>query len=233
MSNLLAGITGTGTRSSSAINNSRRSATSSQGFSRQSASAFAATLARTTGAAAVTQTPSKTAVTRQTTATGQLLATLTNATTATTATTATHTGPLPVTPTTTIAGDSMLVDSDSVAMRKKTQKWYADDPVDDAYWAKQPKPVQQLREIDDIDQRKAMAMSLAAQGYSIDVPIMVWGFDAGKTMALRQQYGYTWVPSAMQDPIELAPGLSFPGNLQAYDPNHPPPGSILVPGANG
>ena len=56
----------------------------------------------------------------------------------------------------------------------------------------------------------AVALGLAAQGYTIDYPIMVWGMDAGKTMALRQSYGYSWVPSATQQPIELAPGLTMP-----------------------
>ncbi len=105
--------------------------------------------------------------------------------------------------------------------------WYANDPVDDAYWAKQPAAVQQLREIDDPDQRLVVGTQLARQGYSVDVPIMIWGWDAGKVTALRQSFGYTWVPSALQQPVEAAPGLTGPG-ITPYDPLHPPPGSILV-----
>jgi hypothetical protein len=114
-------------------------------------------------------------------------------------------------------------------MMEQSQHWYASDPVDDAYWASQPPAVQQLREMDDPDARKTLATQLAGQGYTIDVPIMVMGFDAGKTTALRQQYGYTWVPSALQNPVELAPGLTMPG-MTTYDPNNPPAGSIVVPG---
>ena len=44
---------------------------------------------------------------------------------------------------------------------------------DDAYWAKQPAAVQQLRNIQDPTQRAATAAQLAGEGYSIDVPIMV------------------------------------------------------------
>jgi hypothetical protein len=105
--------------------------------------------------------------------------------------------------------------------------WYANDPVDDAYWAKQPAAVQQLREIDDRDQRMALGTQLAHQGYNIDVPIMMWGWDAGKVTAMRQSNGYTWVPSALQDPVTAAPGLTGPG-ITPYDPLHPPAGSILV-----
>jgi hypothetical protein len=99
--------------------------------------------------------------------------------------------------------------------------------VDDAYWSKQPAAVQQLRNIQDQGQRTLLGAQLAAQGYSIDVPIMVWGWDPGITTQLRQSYGYTWVPSALQQPVAEAPGIFDPG-LTPYDPAHPPAGSIAV-----
>ncbi len=98
---------------------------------------------------------------------------------------------------------------------------------DDAYWAAQPAAVQQLRNIDDYTERSQMAAQLTAQGYTIDVPIMVYGWDPAKITAARESYGYTWVPSAMQTPVSEAPGISTPGGL-AYDPNHAPTGSIAV-----
>ena len=104
------------------------------------------------------------------------------------------------------------------------------DPVqsfNDAYWAKQPAAVQQLRTINDQGQRTLMATQLASQGYKIDVPIMAWGWDPSQVTSLRQSYGYTWVPSALQNPIAVAPGLSEPG-MQPYDPNNAPAGSIAV-----
>ena len=99
---------------------------------------------------------------------------------------------------------------------------------DDAYWSQQPAAVQQLRYMPKESDRQKLAEQLAGQGYSIDVPVMVWGWDAGETMSLRQSYGYTWVPSANNAPIQEAPGIQMPG-LTAYNPNNPPPGSILVP----
>lgn len=108
-----------------------------------------------------------------------------------------------------------------------TEHWYASNPVDDAYWNKQPTAVQRLREIDDLGQRQALGAQLASQGYQIDVPVMVWGWDAGKTSALRQTFGYTWVPSALQQPVSAAPGLQGAG-IVPYDPNNPPQGSIKV-----
>ena len=96
---------------------------------------------------------------------------------------------------------------------------------DQAYWAEQPAAVQALQNL-PADQRAAAAQTLAQQGYTIDVPIMVWGWDPLTTMIERQQYGYTWVPSGLQSPVELAPGLSFPET--PYDGSNPPPGSIAV-----
>ena len=96
----------------------------------------------------------------------------------------------------------------------------------DRYWASQPEPVRALR-FAKPEEREAMAQQLSKQGYAIDAPIMVWGWDPEQTMRLRQDYGYTWVPSAFQPQIPVAPGLAFPGT-PSYDPNQIPPGSIPV-----
>ncbi len=97
---------------------------------------------------------------------------------------------------------------------------------DEAYWAEQPAAVQALQGMPP-DQVGPAAMALAQQGYAIDVPIMVWGWDPLTTMVERQNYGYTWVPSGLQAPVQVPPGLTFPG-LPTYDPNNPPAGSIAV-----
>jgi hypothetical protein len=99
---------------------------------------------------------------------------------------------------------------------------------DNAYWAEQPAAVQALRTMQNSGERTALATQLANEGYSIDVPIMVWGWDPSITTSMRQSYGYTWVPSALQSGIEMAPGLPSVGTQAAYDPNNPPPGSIAV-----
>jgi hypothetical protein len=97
----------------------------------------------------------------------------------------------------------------------------------DAYWAEQPPAVQALRNLPDLESRTALATTLRAKGYTLDYPIMVQGWDPLKTMQARQFYGYTWVPSYLQTPIQEAPGCTVLG-LQPYDPNSPPPGSIKV-----
>lgn len=99
--------------------------------------------------------------------------------------------------------------------------------ADDAYWAQQPPAVQALRGIQDYDKRSALAAQLSAQGFNIDVPIMVWGWDPAKITAARQSYGYTWIPSANQAAITEAPGIKLP-SLSAYDPAKAPAGSIAV-----
>jgi hypothetical protein len=104
----------------------------------------------------------------------------------------------------------------------------AQETFDNDYWAAQPAPVQALRTMQNQEQRAAMATQLASEGYSIDVPIMVWGWDPSITTAMRQSEGYTWVPSALQNSVEVAPGLPSLGTLAAYNPNNPPAGSITV-----
>lgn len=97
----------------------------------------------------------------------------------------------------------------------------------EAYWAMQPPEVQALMNLRTVDQRMALARELASQGFIIDVPIMVWNWDPLATMIVRRNQGFTWVPSALQEPVQVAPGLSFPG-LPSYNAANPPPGSILV-----
>jgi hypothetical protein len=104
----------------------------------------------------------------------------------------------------------------------------AQEAFDNAYWAEQPAAVQALRTMQDPDQRTALATQLASEGYSIDVPIMVWGWDPSIVTSMREADGYTWVPSALQQPVEDAPGLPAMGTIAAYNPNNPPPGSIAV-----
>lgn len=130
----------------------------------------------------------------------------------------------PVTP---AASTTPAQPTTATPVQSLTQHWYASDPVDDAYWSKQPAAVQQLREIQDMSQRQTLGAQLAAQGYQIDNAVMIWGWDAGATTALRQSMGYTWIPAANQPNISAAPGITGPG-ITPYDPNHPPAGSIAV-----
>lgn len=97
---------------------------------------------------------------------------------------------------------------------------------DDVYWAHQPPEVQALRAM-DYSQLYNRALQLAIEGFTIDVPIMMWRWDPLLVMQMRQGYGYTWVPSALMAPVQMAPGLTMPG-ATPYDPNNPPPGAIRV-----
>jgi hypothetical protein len=108
-----------------------------------------------------------------------------------------------------------------------TQLETTQQQFDQAYWASQPPEVQALPGIADPTQRATQAATLATNGFTIDVPIMVWAWDAYLVMQMRAQFGYTWVPSALQPPVSIAPGLAQPG-VVTYDPLHPPPGSIKV-----
>ena len=98
----------------------------------------------------------------------------------------------------------------------------------DAYWAQQPAAVQVLRGMPDDDAKEKLALSLANQGYSIDTQIMVWNWDPQMTMQVRENQGYSWVPSFGQSNVPIGPGLSMPGVPNSYSPNSPPAGSIQV-----
>ena len=98
---------------------------------------------------------------------------------------------------------------------------------DKAYWASEPPELQALPAIEDFTQRTTRAAVLAAQGFIVDVPIMVWGWDPYLVMTMRANYGYTWVPSALQPNVSVAPGVTQPGAV-AYNPTNPPAGSIKV-----
>lgn len=104
---------------------------------------------------------------------------------------------------------------------------------DSAYWAHQAPPVAALQNMagdfgaPTPSGRTSTAMALATQGYSVDVPIMVWGWDPYLVMLSREQYGYTWVPSALSAPVQMAPGVAEAGQIP-YDAANPPAGSIKV-----
>lgn len=98
---------------------------------------------------------------------------------------------------------------------------------DQAYWASQPPEVRALPSFEDQGPRAQRAADLAAKGFVVDVPIMVWLWDAYLVMKMRSDFGYTWVPAALQTPVTIAPGTSAPGSVP-YDPLHPPAGSIHV-----
>lgn len=98
---------------------------------------------------------------------------------------------------------------------------------DQAYWASQPPEVRALPCIEDQGARAQRAADLAAKGFVIDVPVMVWSWDAYLVMKMRSEFGYTWVPAALQTPVSIAPGTAAPGAVP-YDPAHPPSGSIRV-----
>lgn len=98
----------------------------------------------------------------------------------------------------------------------------------DAYWAQQPAAVQALRDMPDSAAKDKLALSLANQGYAIDTQIMVWGWDPQMTMTVRENQGYSWVPSYGQSNVPVGPGISDPFDPISYDPASPPPGSIQV-----
>ncbi|HEX5227051.1 MAG TPA: hypothetical protein VFW44_05050 [Bryobacteraceae bacterium] len=128
--------------------------------------------------------------------------------------------PIPPTPTASASTPSTTPASEAPVLD-------AQQAFDQSYWATQPAAIIALRNADP-SERSTMAAQLASEGYKIDVPIMVWGWDPSIVTSMRQAEGYTWVPSALQSPVEMLPGLPSMGGLAAYNPGNPPANSILV-----
>lgn len=106
------------------------------------------------------------------------------------------------------------------------------DQFNPVYWASKSPAVNALRNLDFDGQsgsdRTSQATLLALNGEIIDVPIMIWGWDPYKVMVLRINYGYTWVPSALEPPVQNAPGSPGNNNFPAYNPETPSQHMIKV-----
>lgn len=116
---------------------------------------------------------------------------------------------------------------------------------DAAYWASQPTAVQALKGASNanppnggLPENVILAQQLMQQGYTIDVPVMVWQFDPYMTMYLREFVdGFSWVPSAGQAPGGgtgiIPPGaIKVSTNLADYPPFNPPPIPVQPPLTN-
>lgn len=97
-----------------------------------------------------------------------------------------------------------------------------------SYMASLPPQLISLIALPNIEQRMNQAIELTNQGFLIDGSIMVYAQDPYLTMELRYNSGYTWTPSFMQPPLQTAPGIPPLAGMKPYDPDNPPPGSILV-----
>lgn len=101
--------------------------------------------------------------------------------------------------------------------------------TDTMYWQAQPPAVQALQFADPNNPSTTeLAIQLASQGYTIDVPIEVWHWSPTLVMVLRTSAGYTWVPSALQAAIQEAPGVTGVSGAIPYNSSSPPAGSITV-----
>lgn len=96
-----------------------------------------------------------------------------------------------------------------------------------AYIAAQPAAVQAALKLPLGGPREAKMTELAQDGYLIDAPIMIWGWGSWWTTNERLADHYTWIPSALQPPIALAPGL-IQGGVPRYEPGIVPFGGIIV-----
>lgn len=97
-----------------------------------------------------------------------------------------------------------------------------------AYWGSKKPEVQALSGMEPFSpERMDAAIQLAMDGHVIDAEIDARGASPWETMKLREAYGYTWVPSLLQDPVKIAPGLVVPGQPM-YDDKAFPAGSLRV-----
>lgn len=99
---------------------------------------------------------------------------------------------------------------------------------DEVYWAHQPPQIRVLKNLSDPALSTA-AREAADKGFPVDVPIQVWKWRPWLVMMIREQQGLTWVPSANQEPLNLAgDALKYGFSGRSYEPKNPPPGTIKV-----
>lgn len=98
---------------------------------------------------------------------------------------------------------------------------------DAAYLASLRPVVRNAMQLDTEQERLDVLRGLADVGALIDEQIMVGRQSPFWTMYARWTGGYRWVPSALQPPIPVVPGVTYPG-LPSYDPDHAPADSIAV-----
>lgn len=112
----------------------------------------------------------------------------------------------------------------------------AEQQFDQVYRAAQPPEVRSLMDMpadsqEAISARVSRGAALAAKGYTIDAPIMIYAWDPYLCMSQRLAAGLTWVPSALQPGLGMPGGYSFPGlntpGLQPYT-SKAPAGAIVV-----
>lgn len=107
---------------------------------------------------------------------------------------------------------------------------FAGEPEDfnKVYWASKTPEVLALNNLEPFSPaRIAKAVELAKSGVKIDMVVDAWGSQPWYAMKNRIMYGYTWVPSILQEPVCSAPGVDFPGCTR-YNAANPPVGSIKV-----
>lgn len=102
--------------------------------------------------------------------------------------------------------------------------------TNEIYQASKAPAVRALFKLPSGAERDELAQTLAQSGYTLDVPIDVWNWDAVTTMATRAQLGFSWVPSALQAPLNGAIGsgavpagaIKVSVNAADYPPFDPP-----------
>jgi hypothetical protein len=102
------------------------------------------------------------------------------------------------------------------------------DVYNEAYFLSKPDRVRSLWDINDSAERYTAAVALAHEGYILDGSIDGYGNDPYLVNTDRiVTYGYTWIPSLLQPPLSVAPGLHIPG-IADYNPNVIPAGAIGI-----
>lgn len=100
---------------------------------------------------------------------------------------------------------------------------------DNAYWLHQPHEVRALRAMTNSDDRAALAESLAARGFTVDIPIGVMGYSPYLVMMLRKLNDWPWAPPLGRPPIIRSAG---PGQPETYDLNAPAPPFAIMTSVN-
>jgi len=102
---------------------------------------------------------------------------------------------------------------------------------DSAWWAAQDPRIQAFKNQPILPStqgaRQTALVTLAHEGCVVEPVVLLQGWDPWYLYNWAQPLGYTWVPSILMGPVELAPGLSQ-GSVPTYNPMMIPQGGIYL-----
>lgn len=100
------------------------------------------------------------------------------------------------------------------------------ESFDKLWWAAQPPRVRGLKDLPVDTSRTALALELAQQGFTIFIPVCVYGWSPYGVMSCYAANGFKWVPALLQTGFTVAQNPIGPDEISQNAPI--PKGAIKI-----